>query len=57
MDDLGTHKILKRYWETREEVINLKQQLDSLRQKGYKSINILLADRVLDDLIDKLGGK
>lgn len=57
MDDLGTHKIIKRYWDTKEEVINLKQQLDNLRQQGYKSINILLADRVLDDLIDKLGGK
>ena len=57
MDDLGIHKVIKGYWDTREEVINLKQQLDNLRQQGYKSINILLADRVLDDLIDKLGGK
>ena len=57
MDDLGTHKIIKRYWDTKEEVENLKQQITVLQQKGYKSINILLVSKVLDDLMQKLGGE
>lgn len=57
MDDLGIHKVIKRYWDTKEEVESLKQQITVLRNKGYKSINILLVDRVLDDLIEKLGGR
>lgn len=57
MDDLGTHKILKRYWDTKEEVESLKQQITILQQKGYKSINILLVNKVLDDLMKKLGGE
>lgn len=55
MDDLGTHKVIGRYWKTREEVVNLKQQASNLKQQGYKSINILLVERVLDDLLEKLG--
>ena len=57
MDDLGTHKIIKRYWDTKEEVESLKQQIRVLQQKGYKTINILLVSKVLDDLMQKLGGE
>lgn len=55
MDNLGIHKVIKRYYDAKEEVESLQEQLINLERQGYKSLNITLVHRVLGDLAVKLG--